>query len=260
MNTKLIGDSEIKDRLQEANRLWLFLDYDGTLAEFAPTPDDIIVDKKLISLLDTVRKKSDHRIAIISGRRLKHIQELIPIQGILLAGAYGVEIQDFDGKIIHRFDYNSYRQKINTLKPKLENLLENQESFYLEDKGWSLAIHAKFAEESLSKKIIAQARKLAEESIEFSDFQLLGGHKFLEITPKPADKGKTIQYILREFPFINALPVYIGDDDKDEKAFITIKKNNGIPIIVAKDARETEAKLRFPTPIDVRNWLRSLVN
>jgi len=98
MNTKLIGDSELKDRLQTANRLWLFLDYDGTLAEFAPTPDDIIVDNKLLYILDSIRRKTNHRIAIVSGRRLQHIQKLIPIQGILLAGAYGVEIQDFDGK------------------------------------------------------------------------------------------------------------------------------------------------------------------
>ena len=32
---------QMADRLIEARRVWLFLDYDGTLAEFAPTPDHI---------------------------------------------------------------------------------------------------------------------------------------------------------------------------------------------------------------------------
>lgn len=146
-----------------------------------------------------------------------------------------------------------------TLKPKLEKLLENRESFYLEDKGWSLAIHAKYAEESLSNQIITKTRKLAEQTIELSDFQLLDGHQFLEIAPKSADKGKTIQYIISEFPFKDALSVYIGDDDKDEKAFIAINNLNGISILVAKDARETAAYLRFPTPADVRRWLSLLL-
>ena len=32
------------ERIAHAERLWLFLDYDGTLAEFAPTPDHVFPD------------------------------------------------------------------------------------------------------------------------------------------------------------------------------------------------------------------------
>ncbi len=31
----------LKKRLDEARRLWIFLDYDGTLADFAPTPEHV---------------------------------------------------------------------------------------------------------------------------------------------------------------------------------------------------------------------------
>ena len=41
----------LRDRLAGVKRLWLFLDYDGTLAEFAPTPEHILPDPALIKLL-----------------------------------------------------------------------------------------------------------------------------------------------------------------------------------------------------------------
>jgi len=258
MNINLIGDHKTKIRLRDAKRLWLFLDYDGTLAEFARTPDDIIVDHTLISILDEIRKNPNIRIAIVSGRRLAHIRKLIPLQGILLAGSYGVETIDFEGKKNDRLDYNEYRQYINILKPEFDSLLEKKEAFYLEDKGWSLAIHGKYAEDTISKQVIAEAERLSKQTIDLSQFQILGGHRFFEIAPKEANKGKTIKYLLHKFPFEDALPVYIGDDDKDEIAFKAIKKSGGIPILVSNIPRETEADLRFSSPLDLRNWLNTL--
>ena len=61
-------------QMVRAERLWLFLDYDGTLADFAPTPEDIIPDKALIALIEDLVSQPDIRVTIISGRRLAHIQ------------------------------------------------------------------------------------------------------------------------------------------------------------------------------------------
>ena len=87
----LIGPQEIIDRLEEAERLQLFLDYDGTLAEFAPTPDDILPDPEVIEILTGLRDHPDIWVAVVSGRRLDHIRALLPIPGILLTGTYGIE-------------------------------------------------------------------------------------------------------------------------------------------------------------------------
>ena len=71
----------------------LYLDYDGTLAPFAPTPDDVLPDESVIGLISQLADSPNVRVSIVSGRRLGHIRKLLPINGILLAGTYGVELR-----------------------------------------------------------------------------------------------------------------------------------------------------------------------
>ncbi len=66
-------------RLTAAGDLRLFLDYDGTLADFAPTPDDIFPDPDLAALIDQLAALPRTEVAIISGRRLSHVQALVPV-------------------------------------------------------------------------------------------------------------------------------------------------------------------------------------
>ena len=42
---------QINERLGQAERLWLFLDYDDTLADFAPTPEHVYPDADLVALI-----------------------------------------------------------------------------------------------------------------------------------------------------------------------------------------------------------------
>ena len=41
---------QITDQVLRADRLWLFLDYDGTLASFAPSPEVVAPDLQVIDL------------------------------------------------------------------------------------------------------------------------------------------------------------------------------------------------------------------
>jgi trehalose-phosphatase len=70
-----------------------------------------------------------------------------------------------------------------------------------------------------------------------------------------AEKGQTVNYVLQRFPWEDSLLLYLGDDDKDEKAFEVVKSNGGVPIMVAKEPRETEAIYRIESPQAVRQWL-----
>ena len=76
----------------EAETLRLFLDYDGTLDEFAPTPDIVLPNREVISILEQLVGAKGILPAVISGRRLAHIQKLLPVEGLLIAGTYGLEI------------------------------------------------------------------------------------------------------------------------------------------------------------------------
>ena len=257
---KLDSSLNLLEKLQEAEKLYLFLDYDGTLAEFAPTPDKIIPDQSLVGLLTKLSQQSNRQIAIISGRRLDHIRALLPIQGVVLAGTYGIEILDPSGKRVERLDFSSIRPAMEIVKPGWLDLLDKYPDLYLEDKGWSLALHAKFVEDELAQQILPRARLMVEKlNLPGDMYRILGGHKFLELAPMLANKGQAVDYILSSFPLNGALPVFIGDDDKDEEAFAAVSNRNGVAIRVGSQVKASVAKEWLASPRAVRQLLASLL-
>jgi trehalose 6-phosphate phosphatase len=249
----------ISECMKKAGLLWLFLDYDGTLADFAPTPDDVYPDQQVIDLITQLSHQPFVKIAIISGRRLKHIQKLLPVDGIWLAGTYGIELQSPEGELIQRISYEQTRPILEMVKPTWEAIIENRPGFYLEDKGWSLAIHAKDALPEQATAILTNCREQAATMIVEKPFRVLGGDRFLEIAPQKANKGDTVEYLLSKNHQTDSCYVYIGDDDKDEYAFGIIKKYGGLAILVADQPRQTYANMRLPDPQSVRQWLWDLI-
>ena len=130
-------------------------------------------------------------MAVISGRRLSHVEALVPaVPGIQLAGTYGIELRTSEGERINRVEYDAIRPALDALKPRWLRLIVGPEGFFLEDKGWALALHARFADHEEAKEVLATARRIATEMASWSLFRLLGGHKFLEIDPGLAHKGR----------------------------------------------------------------------
>ena len=248
----------IVSKLRQAERVWLFLDYDGTLADFAPTPDYVAPSPEVLELLDKLKQQKNIRVAVVSGRRLEHVRALLPLDGILLTGTYGVEILPASGGQFNRLDYETIRPTLEKIKPQWESLLSGRQGFFLEDKGWSLAIHAKDAPDDEAEQVLSRALEVAEGAFKSSIFRILGGHKFLEIGPRLANKGKAVKYILEKEAWEDALYIYIGDDDKDEEAFEIIQERGGLAMMVAPESRISRADCRLDSPRQVRKWLKDL--
>ncbi|MBN1304952.1 MAG: trehalose-phosphatase [Anaerolineales bacterium] len=245
--------------MKQAREVWLLLDYDGTLADFAPTPDTILPDPGLVALIKNFTTLPAVQLGIISGRRLAHIETLVPLDGIWRAGSYGLEMTSPKGEHIEQIEFSAVRPSLEQLKPRWERLLAGQEGFYLEDKGWSLALHARFVEDRLAESILNQAASLASETLSTGKpFKLLGGYKFLEIAPAGADKGQTVQYLLNNYALPPYFTIYLGDDDKDEKAFPVVHTHGGLTGLVSKQDRQTAADFRLETPAQTRQWLKDL--
>jgi trehalose 6-phosphate phosphatase len=248
----------IAEHIAAAGRLRLFLDYDGTLADFAPTPDHVEPDPAVIELVTRLARHPHIRAAVISGRRLSHIEKLVPVSGMLLAGTYGIELRLPDGEHVERVPYDEIRPVLEALKPRWEELLAGRDGFFLEDKDWALAVHAKFAADDEAEEVLETARRIANEAIDPTLFRVLGGHKFLEVGPQAAHKGRTVDYLLEHYPWGDALPLYVGDDDKDEEAFGVIQARGGLAVVVSEQPKETQADGRLESPQATRRWLKAL--
>ena len=160
-----------------------------------------------------------------------------------------------------RLDYDALRPALAGLKPRWESLIAGRQGFFLEDKGWTLALHARFADESEADRVLAEAQDHAAKEIERCPpelFRLLGGHKFLEIGPRLAHKGQAVDLLLKQYPWSGALPIFLGDDDKDEEAFSAIKAYGGLAVLVAAQPRASHADLRLDSPQTARRWLNAL--
>lgn len=241
-------------KIYQKERAFLFLDYDGTLARFAPNPDVVLPDSELIEILCEITKLKNLRMAIISGRRLGHIRSLVPIDGIWLAGSYGLEMIDPEGNEIHLLEFENLRPGLEKIRPIWQTLIDVREGFYLEDKGWSLAIHANGSDIEEVNLVLANARRIDVPE----GFHLKSTHNFIEICPPKADKGVSVEYILNSEGFEGALPIFIGDDPRDEDAFTAVQSRGGVGIIVTEKGRETKAIYSLKSPDQVRRWLREI--
>ncbi|MBN1262001.1 MAG: trehalose-phosphatase, partial [Anaerolineae bacterium] len=200
----------------------------------------------------------DIRVTVISGRRLSHIEKLVPAPGVMLAGTYGIEIRMPAGSVRHRVPYTEVRPVLETIKPRWGDLIRNCEGCYLEDKGWALALHGRFAADVAFADVLAAARRVITEIGVGERFRILEGHKFLEIGPRLAHKGRAVDFLLDHYPLPGALLLYLGDDDKDEEAFSVIRARGGLAIVVSSEARKSQSDARLDSPQDARAWLAAL--
>ena len=259
---KFESQADLTKWARRSERLWLFLDYDGTLADFAPTPEHIEPDPRIASLLGELAHRPGTRVMVLSGRRLAHVRRLLPVSGIMLAGSYGIELLGENGETINRLALSEVRPLLESIKPQWAQLIDERRGFFLEDKGWALALHARFAEDEVAARIIGRALEIATLQLTSDDFRILGGHKFLEVAPRLASKHEAVAYLLDRYPLPGARLVYIGDDDKDEEAFPLIHEHDGAAIKVLQPSQlsqPTAADYYFDSPGETLNWLEGLL-
>lgn len=247
---------------RQARRLWLFLDYDGTLADFAPNPEHLEPDLAVIGLLEQLVRRPAFRVTVLSGRRLEHIRRLLPVAGIFVAGTYGIELLEPTGKVVRRAALRDIRPGLEAVRPQWEQLIRGRTGFFLEDKGWALALHARFADQRDAEQILARAREMVGARRSAGPFRVLGGHQFLELAPRLASKREAVAFLLKRYALPDARLLYIGDDDKDEEAFPVIHAGHGVAVKVrqpSQAALPTSADFCLQSPADTLRWLRELL-
>ncbi len=247
---------------QDAPRLWLFLDYDGTLAEFAQSPDDVVPSPRVVAIIERLARKPDVRVTLLSGRRLQDIRRLIPVPGIFCAGTYGIEMLTPSGELVHRAEYGKIRPRLEIIKPQWESLIQGRAGFFLEDKGWALALHARFAQDLEADQVIERADAVVRKDSPLDHLKISRGHKFLEIAPALANKKETVNYLIGRYPLADAHLLYIGDDEMDEEAFSAIHAHGGAAIRIIRPLHpvpSTAADFRFTSPADLLRWLEKIL-
>ena len=227
----------------------LFLDFDGTLVDLAPQPEEIVVPPELITLLQRIQQESDGALAIVSGRPLDQLDFFLAPLRLPAAGVHGAERRTADGRILQQ-----PVPDVHHLRERLLPLVESHPGLQLELKRGALALHYRHAAHLEQRCVETMMDALRHEP----GFTLLHGKMVVEAKPH-INKGDAVAAFLHEAPFRGRRPVFIGDDVTDEAGFAIAQGEvfGGLGIKIG--AGPTQALQRLADPAAVLGLLRQSV-
>ena len=123
-----------------ADDICLFLDFDGTLVRLAERPDDVVVDRALIALLDSLALRLSGRLALLSGRSIAQLDDMLRGMTIAMAGSHGGEIRhrDMVAMAVER------PQALGIVETELADTFRDRKGVIVEVKTLGVAIRAGF--------------------------------------------------------------------------------------------------------------------
>ncbi len=227
----------------------LFLDVDGTLLELADTPGGVAVDPALLPLLARLRGVADGAVALVSGRTIENLDQLLGGAGLPVAGLHGCERRDARGRL-HIAPVA--REQLADLRTGLQRMAARHPGLLLEDKGAGIALHFLKARE-LEHELRAEVALLAAPLV--PKFAVLDGHAVIEVKPAAHTKDTAVTEFMDEAPFRGRMPIFIGDDQTDYGGFAAVRRHDGMAIAVGS---RVKSEWWLPGPAAVRVWLELL--
>ena len=89
-------------KIRRAAEIFLFLDYDGTLTPIRRTPGEATLAAATQQLLRRLSALSDVTVAIVTGRSMRDIRRLVPLDTLVFAANHGLHIRSGrDAEWIH---------------------------------------------------------------------------------------------------------------------------------------------------------------
>ena len=236
-------------------RLFVCLDYDGTLSEIVSDPDSA---ELVAEAADALQHLAEHcPVAILSGRDLADIRDRVGIPGLWYAGSHGFELIGPD-ESHHQNDAAAAAVPVlETAATELREDLAWIPGARVEHKRFAIAVHYRNVAAEHVADVVATVHRYGHHH----GLRVTGGRKVVELRPNiDWDKGTALHWITSRISGSeqSALPLYIGDDLTDEDAFDAIRFT-GIGIVVRHDedgGRPTAASFTLGSPAQVAEFLR----
>ena len=246
---------EILERLHEKTSA-IFLDYDGTLTPIVEDPKDAVLPDKIRKVIK--RLAEHYSVAIISGRDLDDVQNMVGISDIAYAGSHGFDIVGPGGKYRNQKMGERFLPALKLAEEKLHEAVRDIRGAKIEHKRFAIAVHYRQVK---GTDIDMLKQRFDDILSHYSELRKSTGKKVIEIRPDiDWNKGRALLYLLEALYTDSGrvVPLYIGDDTTDEDAFRAIS-DRGVTIAVGDEKRQTAAHYMLRDPDEVAKFLRELV-
>lgn len=221
----------------------LFLDADGTLLDLATNPGAVRIPDTLVPALAAARAWLGGALAIVSGRSIEQIDQLMAPLQLPCAGEHGAVMRLPDARTLRadedRAVPKAWRQHMHFAAKAWTGVI-------VEEKTYTVAIH--FRQAPGRKRDVVRLLESIMEG-QSGEFEILPARMAFEIRHRLLNKGVAVREFQRLAPFAGRIPVFVGDDVTDEDGFRAVAEQGGLALAVA-DAFGGQ-------PSQVRRWLET---
>ena len=205
----------VRRRIATAKRLFLFLDFDGTLAPIVNNPADATLPAELKATLRALSKCEDVVPVIISGRSLDDVRERVGLP-LIFAGDHGLEIRGA-GLEYSVPQAQELRYQLLGLCNTLRARLDLFPGALVECKRLTASVHVRQVERAqvpvIRDSLLSEVRR-------YPAFQISCGKEVYDIRPRVAwNKGAAARWILERQSGDPGDAICMGDDTTDEDLF-----------------------------------------
>ncbi|AWK09821.1 trehalose-phosphatase [Streptomyces spongiicola] len=266
--TTAAGREGLAAVLERPSESVVALDFDGTLAEIVPDPEQARAHPATVPALARLAPRV-RAVVVVTGRpagvavRYGGFAGVAGLERLVVLGHYGAERWDaVSGSVRAQPEHPG----VAAVRAELPGLLDSMgvwRGTWIEEKGRAVAVHTRRAEDPQS----------AFEALREPMAELAGRHGLivepgrlvLEVRPPGVDKGIALAEYVRE---VNASTVvYAGDDLGDLAAFAAVDKlrSDGVPGLLLSSGGEVpelveRADLPLPGPAAVVAFLSALAD
>ncbi|SFP38352.1 trehalose-phosphatase [Sphingomonas rubra] len=228
----------------------LFLDFDGTLVELAATPDGIVVEEVVGTLLARLSAAMPGRVALVSGRSIAQLDGFLSgcLHQVAVAGSHGAE---------RRTPAQGH------VRPDRSEALEHAaaelaayadlEGLLFEAKTLGVTLHFRAHPEREADAVAMAERVAAQYGLHANR-----GKMMVEVR-LPGDKGAAVHALLETPAMAGTIPWFLGDDLTDEDGFAAAAERGGAGVLV-DPPRATRASYRLDGVPAVHAWLARLAD
>jgi trehalose 6-phosphate synthase/phosphatase len=243
--------SAVEVRIRTAPSATLLLDYDGTLVEFARTPDLALPDGALLALIEALARR--YVVHVVSGRRRDTLERWLGALPIGLHAEHGywsrMPGERWHGAVI---DPSGWLPQVRSI---LEEYATRTPGALVEEKTAGLAWHYRATDPEFGAAQAGDLLLHLATLLSNAPAEVLIGDHVVEIRPQGVNKGQVVQAVVARAPH-GSLMVALGDDRTDEDLFAALPPGS-VSVHVGPAASRAELRVRNVT--EARAFLRGLL-
>ncbi|MCB5178854.1 trehalose-phosphatase [Streptomyces antimicrobicus] len=261
------GREGLQALLRAPRRSVVALDFDGTLADIVPDPDQARAHPAAVPALAALAPQVAS-VAVVTGRpagvAVRHggFAGVAGLEHLVVLGHYGAERWDAVSGIVHAPAEHPGVAAVRAELPGFLDAIGAWHGTWIEEKGRALAVHTRRAEDPAAA--FAALREPLAELAQRHGLIVEPGRAVLELRPPGMDKGVALTEYLAETGAEAVL--YAGDDLGDLAAYAAVEKlrTDGTPgLLVCSGSAEVpelaaRADLVLAGPAAVADFLARL--